>query len=209
MKTNVMTPNAFLTQLDHAIRQLLLTVQTELAPLSLSELNQQPAPNAWSILECLEHLNRYSRYYNSALAKALTYGGTPKAEVHYSWLGRKFIAMMAPGNTKKAKTLKRMNPSGSQLGREVLTEFQQQQQHLLELLAEAQHTDLDRKTVPVEFFKLLKMRIGETFEFVLVHEQRHVQQALGVKSTLPVAEAVDQPALSGASQAGVGRVASL
>ncbi|UOG74359.1 DinB family protein [Hymenobacter tibetensis] len=204
-----MTPNAFLSQLEHATRQLLLTVQTELAPLRITELNQQPAPKAWSILECLEHLNRYSCYYNSALAEALAYGGTPKREVRYSWLGRKFIAMMAPGNTKKAKTLKRMNPSGSQLGREVIVEFQQQQQHLLELLAEARHTDLDRKAVPVEFFKLLNMRLGETFEFVVLHEQRHVQQALRVKATLSVATATNQAAPVRASQAAaVSRVTS-
>ncbi|UOQ68648.1 DinB family protein [Hymenobacter volaticus] len=185
-----MTTNAFLAQLTETTRQLISTVQTELEPLELSQLNQQPAPNAWSVLECLEHLNRYSRYYNPRLAQALTHASTAtQTEVGYSWLGRKFVAMMAPSNNKKAKTLKRMNPIGSCLGREVLLEFQQHQQHVLELLAQAQHANLNHKVVPVEFFPLLKMRLGEALEFVLVHEQRHMQQALRVKASLLAVEA--------------------
>jgi hypothetical protein len=182
-----MTTTAFLAALSQATRQLLATVHTEFLPLELAELNQQPAPTAWSILECLEHLNRYSRYYNPRLAQALvqlTPAATATAEVGYSWLGRKFIGMMAPGNPKKAKTLQRMNPRGSRLGREVLAEFTQQQEQLLELLAQAQQADLNRKVVPVEFLKLLKMRLGEAFEFVVLHEQRHVQQALRAKASL-------------------------
>ena len=183
-----MTTNAFLAQLTEATRQLISTAQTELEPLEMTQLNWQPAPNAWSVLECLEHLNRYSRYYNAQLAQALVRPHTTaKAEVAYSWFGRKSIAMMAPDNTKKAKTLKRMNPSGSSLGREVLAAFLQYQQQLLQLLTQAQHADLNRKAVPVEFFQLLKMRVGETFEFVIMHQQRHMQQALRVKASLPAA----------------------
>jgi uncharacterized damage-inducible protein DinB len=185
-KINAMNTNTLLTQLAQATRQLLATVQTELQPLALAPLNQQPAPGAWSILECLEHLNRYSRYYNPQLANALARPGTPQPEVCYSWLGRKFIDMMAPGNPKKAKTLQRMNPSGSRLGREVLTEFCQHQQQLLELLAQASRTDLNRKAVPVEFFKLLKMRVAEALEFVVLHQERHLQQALRAKECLQI-----------------------
>ena len=181
-----MTATVFLAALSQATRQLLATVHTEFLPLELAQLNQQPAPGAWSILECLEHLNRYSRYYNPRLAQALAQPApAAETEVGYSWLGRQFIGLMAPGNPKKAKTLQRMNPRGSRLGREVLAEFTQQQEQLLELLARAQPADLNRKAVPVEFLKLLKMRLGETFEFVVLHEQRHVQQALRAKACLP------------------------
>jgi uncharacterized damage-inducible protein DinB len=184
-----MNATDFLARLDQATCHLLNTVQTELEPLELAQLNHQPAPGAWSILECLEHLNRYSRYYNERLAKSLTRpsisANAKEAEVGYSWLGGKFIRMMAPGNTKKAKTLKSMNPSGSRLDREVLTEFALHQQQLLELLAQAHSADLNRKAVPVEFLKVIKMRVGEAFEFVVLHEQRHVQQALRAKVSWP------------------------
>ncbi|MBF9141920.1 DinB family protein [Hymenobacter properus] len=177
----------FLAALEAAVADLRATAQTDFAKLDVALLNQRPAPASWSILECLEHLNRYSRYYNAAFAKAL---GRPaaatSAEVAYTWLGRKSVDMMRPTNAKKSSTLKHLNPLGSRLGLEVLTEFDQHQARLLELLAQARHTDLNRKAMPVEFFRLLKLRLGEALEFVVVHQQRHLQQAQRVQAGLRV-----------------------
>jgi len=183
-----MNHTAFLTALQAATQQLRATAQAEFEPLDLTLLNQQPAPGSWSILECLEHLNRYSRYYNPQLAKALAKPGAATDQpVGYSWLGRKSVDMMRPDNRKKHSTLKHMNPGGGRLGREVLSEFLAHQTELLDLLAHAHAADLNRKTVPVEFFRLLKLRLGEALEFVVVHQQRHLQQALRVKAGLQVA----------------------
>ncbi len=182
-----MTTTAFLTALAQTVAALRTTVRTEFAALPPALLNQRPAPTSWSILECLEHLNRYSRYYNAALAKALAAprpSADPLAAVSYSWLGRKSVDLMRPTNAKKQTTLKHMNPLGSRLGPEVLAEFDQHQARLLALLAAAPAADLNRKAVPIEFFRLLKLRLGEALEFVVVHQQRHVQQAQRVRATL-------------------------
>jgi hypothetical protein len=60
----------FLADLAATVVRQRHLVATEFAPLTATQLNQQPAPANWSALECLEHLNRYSRYYNVALATA-------------------------------------------------------------------------------------------------------------------------------------------
>lgn len=183
-----MNRSTFLTALQTATQQLRTIAQAEFEPLDLALLNHQPAPGSWSILECLEHLNRYSRYYNPQLAKALAKPSVATDQpIGYSWLGRKSVDMMRPDNRKKHTTLKHMNPSGSRLGREVLNEFLNHQTELLDLLAHAHAADLNRKAVPVEFFRLLKLRLGEALEFVVVHQQRHLQQALRVKEGLHVA----------------------
>ena len=177
----------FLAALEAAVADLRATVHTDFALLDAVLLNQRPAQASWSILECLEHLNRYSRYYLAAFAKALALPNpTPAApaEVAYTWLGRKSVDMMQPTNAKKTSTLKHLNPLGSRLGPEVLAEFDQHQARLLALLAQAHRADLNRKVVPVEFFRLLKLRLGEALEFVVVHQQRHVQQAQRVRAGL-------------------------
>ncbi|GHA63215.1 DinB family protein [Pontibacter akesuensis] len=172
-----------LEQLSQTTKGLQQTVATEFASLDLAALNFKPAPDSWSILECLEHLNRYSRYYNSAIAKAIAQntGGTDVTSISYSWLGKKSVDMVRPQNTKKHQTVKHMNPNNSQLDRTTVEEFLQHQQELQQLLQQARGANLAKKAVPVEFFKLLKMRIGEALEFVVVHQERHVQQALRVK----------------------------
>lgn len=182
-----MTATPFLAHLEAAIADLRATVHTQFTGLDPALLNQRPAPTSWSILECLEHLNRYSRYCNPAFTKALTTTApvlSPPAEVTSSWLGRKSVEMMRPSNGKKSRALKHLNPLGSCLDCEVLTEFDRHQARLLELVAQARTANLNRKTVPVEFFRLLKLRLGEALEFVVVHQQRHVQQAQQVHAGL-------------------------
>ncbi len=193
-----MNTSDFLDALQAAVAGLRVAVRTEFGALNPAELNHRPAPTGWSILECLEHLNRYSRYYNVAVAQALAESapGRPGAEVGYSWLGRKSVAMMHPANAKKQRAVQRLNPLGSRLGPEVLAEFDQHQTRLLALLAQARTANLNRSVVPVEFFRLLKLRLGETLEFVVVHQQRHVRQAQRVRATLPssvAAQALAQP----------------
>ncbi|TGE20613.1 DinB family protein [Hymenobacter aquaticus] len=173
-----MLSTILLRQLTDQVREL-QTAARHLQTLDLAALNFKPTPASWSALECLEHLNRYSRFYNSELAQALSgkaVNMTPH-EVGFSWLGRKSYDTVRPDNGKKHTTIKHMNPAGSQLGPEVVDEFQQHQQRLLELLAAAPGTNLNRKAVRVEFFRLLKLRIGEALQFVVAHQQRHVQQA--------------------------------
>lgn len=176
-----------LEQLSQTVQSLQQTVSSQFAQLDQDSLNYKPAPGSWSILECLEHLNRYSRYYNQALAKAIA--ASPERahlpEISYSWIGKKSLDMIRPQNMKKHKTLKHMNPNNSKLDREVIAEFMKHQHELLALLASAESVNLNKKAVPVELFRLLEMRIGEALEFVVVHEQRHIQQALRVKQQLP------------------------
>lgn len=178
----------FLAQLTAAVEALRATARTEFAALPLALLNRRPAPASWSILECLEHLNRYSRYYNPAITQALQRphpAPTAQTEITYSWLGGKSVELMRPTNVKKSTTLTRLNPLGSPLDGRVLAEFDQHQTQLLALLAQAQTADLNRAAVPIEFFRLLKLRLGETLEFVVVHQQRHLQQAQRVQAGLP------------------------
>jgi hypothetical protein len=92
-------------------------------------------------------------------------------------MGKKFIAMMHPDNTKKHKTFSRMNPSHGSLKKEVIERFLRNQEELLDLLNEASKIDLNKASIPVEFLKILRMNFGDALQFVVVHEQRHIKQA--------------------------------
>jgi hypothetical protein len=180
-----------LEQLSQNVHNQKHTVITSFVPMDISLLNHKPAPDSWSILECLEHLNRYSRYYNPVLAKVIADNsdGNYLHTISYSWLGKKSLDVVRPDNGKKNKTVHHMNPNNSQLGRQTIEEFLDHQTELLQLLNKAKGTNLNKKAVPIEFFKLLKLRIGETLEFMVLHQERHVQQATRVKERLPTKQA--------------------
>ena len=175
-----MNASTFLQDLHGRVQLLHATVGTSFAPLETALLNYKPAPERWSILECLEHLNRYSRYYHTQLARALEQPSSPRAEFSHSWLGRKSIDAVRPENRKAQKTLARMNPNQSQLDAATVAEFLDHQTQLLRLLTRAQAANLNRKVVAVEFFRLLKLSLGDALEFLVAHQERHVQQAARV-----------------------------
>ena len=107
-------------------------------------------------------------------------------------MGKKFIAMMHPDSTKKHKTFARMNPSNGSLKKEVIERFLKNQEELLDILNEAGKIDLNKASIPVEFLKILRMNLGDALQFVVVHAQRHINQAHRARSN---AETLLTPAL--------------
>ena len=173
-----MTSIELLARLRHDILAI-IDVAKEFELLPESSLNWKERAEKWSILECLEHLNRYSLYYHAELRKAIARAvpSYNRHEAKSTWMGKKFIAMMHPDNTKKHKTFSRMNPSHGSLKKEVIERFLRNQEELLDLLNEASTIDLNKASIPVEFLKILRMNFGDALQFVVVHEQRHIKQA--------------------------------
>jgi uncharacterized damage-inducible protein DinB len=182
-----MKSSQLLSSLEDNIQSIITDVENDFLDLDEALLNYKLNQTSWSILECFEHLNRYNRFYNEKFEQAIAKSSqnNNEDEAKSNWLGRKFIAMMHPDNKKKIKTVKSMNPMlglQSRLGRSTVQEFLRHQRALLRILDSAKRADLDQATIPVEFFKLIRMRLGDALQFVVVHEQRHLIQARNVLS---------------------------
>jgi uncharacterized damage-inducible protein DinB len=161
---------------------IIQTVAQQFQPQTEALINRKHGPDQWSILECLEHLNRYHRYYNKALREALAKlpESTSFKQYRSAWLGAYFIKSVAPDNQKKQKTMSHLNPSGSNLSGEVIDEFLALQKEFLNLIREAGKKDLNPKLIRVEVMKLIRMKIGDTLLFLVNHNERHIGQALRV-----------------------------
>lgn len=154
-----------------------LAVAKKLDQLSLAELNQRPAPNGWSILECLEHLNRYAAFYHPEIRRRLQKSHPRKGTIFRpGLLGNYFAKSLLPGG-KKMKTFAAMNPLGAALSRDTLTQFMEAQDDLLRLLKKARHYPLQRIKTAISISKFLKLRLGDTLRVVVYHNCRHLQQA--------------------------------
>ena len=162
-------------------------VETQFIPLNKEQLNWKATPEKWSIAECLEHLNIYSRYYNKTMKERLT-SATPQANneaIRFSWIDKMSLDGVNPATmeTKKTQTLKRFNPTHSEVSNEVLTEFLEHQADLLKILAQAESYNLNKIKIPVEFFKLMRLTLGGCLQFMLFHQKRHLIQAQNVLSS--------------------------
>ncbi len=59
----------------------------------------------------------------------------------------------------------------------VIAEFIEHQEQLLGLLGQASIVDINQARVPVSIAKWMKLKLGDTFLFLIAHHYRHVLQA--------------------------------
>jgi len=134
----------------------------------------------WSIAQCIDHLNGYGDYYLPQIKNGLEkFKNHPsKSTFRSSWLGNYFTRMMDPETgKKKMKAFKKHNPSTQLDAYAVVAEFIQQQETLLQYLKKAEMADLNKINVPVSIAKFIKLNLGDVFQFIIAHNERHIQQA--------------------------------
>lgn len=178
-----MDNHQFLKNSQQEVEQI-IKMATAFKNLPKTTLFQKPTAEKWNIAECLEHLNIYARYYiptmEQRLEKALLKGKKMGNHlVKHNWIDNMSIKSIHPDNrkVKPIKTMKKFNPIHKTIEGDPLGEFLNHQNHLLKVIQKMEHVNLNKTKVPVEFFKLLRLTLAGTLEFVIRHEQRHLLQA--------------------------------
>jgi len=139
----------------------------------------KPANNGgWSIAQCLWHLNSYGGYYLPEIKSGLDKKYPARAEFKSTWLGSYFTQTMKPGaQMKKYKAFKGHVPPGELDAHKVVAEFIQQQEQLLGYLKQARQADMNRIRIPISILSWIKLKLGDVFQFIIAHDERHLQQA--------------------------------
>ena len=171
--------HALITDLTQRTEAIILEAEA-LHQLSPGILNWKTDAESWSILECIEHLNRYGDFYLPEIDRRLSKAreAVPGAIFRSGVLGNYFAESMLPRQQlKKMNTFRSMNPAGSSLDRSTLVKFQQQQHRMIELLRQARRVDLTRTKTSISISKWVRLRLGDTLRVVVYHNQRHLVQA--------------------------------
>lgn len=137
------------------------------------------ADGGWSIAQCLDHLNKYGDYYLPHIEAKLQQPGNTSSEVFKgSWIGSYFTKMMEPSTGKrKTKAFKAYVPPMQLDAYSVVARFIQQQETLLQYLNKARQVNLDKLKIPVSIAKWIGLKLGDVFQFLIAHNERHIQQA--------------------------------
>lgn len=163
----------------------ILNKAEELKTLQEKSLQWRPAPESWSVLECLEHLNLYGRYYLPEINKCInaSKSSQPGHIFKSGWLGNYFANSMLPKEKLNTmKTFKNMNPIHSDLNKNVIDEFISQQRQILNVLEKCRKIDLNKTKTSISISNLIKLKLGDTLRVVIYHNQRHMVQAHKVLS---------------------------
>jgi|SRR5947209_4338928 len=165
------------TQLEAAS----LRAQNIVAGLSASVLMQRPAPNSWSIAECLGHLTLTAQAYEPVIRQGIDEGRRKrlfKSGDHFrmEWMAKLLAWWLEPPYRLKSRSPSAFEPI-VQDPVNALPEFLYWQQRVMELLAAADGLALDRVQIVSPFSSRMRYNVYAAFHLIAVHERRHLWQA--------------------------------
>ena len=181
-----------LDQLQRQVEALQQTARHQLLHVPNEILLRQPAPGKWSAAQCLDHLNAYARFYVPAIEQSMqaklsgSLPPAPSPTFKSGWLGNYFTNMMLPKADgkpgMKMQAPKAYRPVAELDAKQVVNEFIEWQEKIKVLLDRARLVNLQQIKIGTTLGSWLKFSLGDTFRFVIAHEQRHVAQALRAKA---------------------------
>ena len=141
---------------------------------------------SWNILECLEHLNLFGQYYLPEMEHRIKTATAPwEPEFKSGILGNYFAQSMLPKEKlNKMKTFKDKNPINTPLNHSVVETFLEQQFQLINLLNESRKVSLNKVRIPTSISRLLRLKLGDTFQFYVNHIIRHLHQIERIKASM-------------------------
>jgi|SRR6185437_2028098 len=167
--------------------RLIINQVERLNKYDLPFLKRREDANSWNILECLEHLNLYGDFYLPQIEKSILHSdSTPEVEFKSGFLGNYFAKSMLPKeNMKKIKTFKDKNPLNANLDLFVIDRFIHQQIAFIDLINQSRKVSLNKVKVKTSISNLITIKLGDTFNFLINHNLRHLKQIERIEKGIP------------------------
>ena len=152
------------------------------------QLNWKPAPEKWSIAQCLDHLtvasNKFEPYFAAALERGRKKWPVSAAPMYRPTLvGGWLIKQVTPETGRNLPAPKVFRPSESSSIHGALDTFLKQQARFLEFVREADGIDYNKTRLRSPVTPLMRYSLADAFVVTVVHEQRHLAQACRVRES--------------------------
>lgn len=177
--------------LQTRLTAVLDTVNREFAHLSDEQLRWKPAPDKWSIVECLQHLNLAERFYIRNIQHKVDKLGLVQTNptdqpIQSDWVGKVMLYVVDPQVKLKlpAPGMIRPRPAADLDPTDVKNQFVELQTLLHSLLDKAVYLDWNGEKVMSLFGNWIKIRLGDAFRMLVAHSERHMKQAMRVKAEM-------------------------
>ncbi len=156
--------------------------------LTEAQFNWRPAPDQWSIEECLAHLTAVGQVQVAAVEKAVddakARGIMGTGPFEYPIWERFILRETEPPVRHQMPAPKRFTPIHGQPITGILPTFLHVQRQFTLQIERADGLDLRRVKVPTPIAPLLKLSLGATLAQAAAHERRHMAQARRVRERL-------------------------
>lgn len=165
-------------------REIVSNAENSFARLSNQQLNWKPAAERWSVAQCFEHLlttnNAYFPTFDALERGEKKTRMVERLPVFPAIWGTLLRRSLDPKSTRKLKAPSKVNPTSSNLGSSVISDFIDQQQKIVRYMTSFRNMELTRIIVTSPFLSLLTFSLMDALRIIVVHEQRHLIQAANV-----------------------------
>jgi hypothetical protein len=157
----------------------------EMSSLSEEQLFWTPSNDSWSIAQCLAHLNAFHRFYVPVFVERIKNSRFQEPTDYFqsSPLGNSTYIKVKLGKLKnvkrKLKSPKDYNPLvNTNLKTEnVVEDFFKYQNMLIDVMEKARGINIRKTKTSFSVRPIVKLRLGDAFQYIVYHCERHVYQA--------------------------------
>ncbi|UKN02609.1 DinB family protein [Paracrocinitomix mangrovi] len=179
-----------ITELSEMTRHITDVAKTEFDNLSTEQLFWQPDKNSWSIAQCFAHLNAFHRFYVPTFVERIKNSRFQEPADYFqsSPLGHSTYMKVKLGKLKNVKrkliSPKDYNPLVNKNLKidTVMEDFYKYQDRLLEVMESARKINIRKTKTSFSVRPIVKLRLGDAFQYIVYHAERHIEQARKVKN---------------------------
>jgi hypothetical protein len=147
--------------------------------LTEEQLNWQPAPDSWSVGQCIEHLCITNEAYLPAISVAVReQPDSPVEQITPGWFGLWFIRSFIESSpvAKRAPAPTKIRPT-AHVGASVLARFLAGNESCRELMTRVRAKNVNRIRFWNPLIPGIRFTVGTGLEIIVGHERRHLLQA--------------------------------
>ena len=167
----------WITQIDETTSAF----QTSFGTLTEKQLNWKPNPETWSIAQNMDHLITINQTYFPILAALKTgeYQSHFLAKIGFltSFFGKMLLNAVKPTTKKKIKTFPIWEPATSQISGDIVARFAKHQAQLKQEMTAAKVFVDSGTVISSPANKYIVYKLATAFDIIVMHEQRHLEQA--------------------------------
>ncbi len=150
--------------------------------LNYFQLNWAPSEKEWGVGQIFEHLLIMNESYVFDLERKINRkeGNSFRESTALisRLMGRWMLKNIGPNSTKIMKSPKKFKPSGKRIRKTIIWDFIEQQQLLKGYMEESlQQINVNKVRITSPVSSFYTFSILEVFNLIVLHEQRHLQQA--------------------------------
>ncbi len=179
--------NSDISMLVNSIKDSTVIVKQSFTMLSDVQINWKPAPDKWSIGECIEHLVVTNKKFFPAFKKIINGGHKNSFWQSFSPLsglwGKMLLKIVSPEYVKKTKTASTFEPSVSTLPKSIIDDLVKCNNDIISYMDKFNNFDLKKIKIYSPVNKFITYSLLDALKIITNHEVRHINQAKRVMNS--------------------------